>query len=256
VTLAGVTPSILAPAFIAGVLVIATHVPLGQRVLQRQIIFIDLAIAQIAGLGVLWAHSMHWQESAITVQLAAFSAALLGAFALYICERRWPGILEALIGTAFILAATAAILILANNPHAGEHLKDLLVGQILWIDADQLTPVALLYAVILFIWFRFAAARQPLPFYVLFALAITASVQLVGVYLVFASLIIPAIAVRKSRRHGLLIGYGLGAAAYAGGLLLSALLDLPAGAVIVWVLALFAVVTSMVIGRYQRRSRD
>ena len=249
-TLAGVAPSILVPAFIAGVLVIATHVPLGQRVLQRQIIFIDLAIAQIAGLGVLWAHSMHWQESAISVQLAAFSAALLGAFALYICERRWPGILEALIGTAFILAATAAILILANNPHGGEHLKDLLVGQILWIDADQLTPVALLYAVILFIWFRFAAARQPLPFYVLFALAITASVQLVGVYLVFASLIIPALATRSMDRvPGLGAAYGIGVSGYALGLLGSAWLDLPTGAVVVWTLAAVAVLWRFVLRR-------
>jgi zinc/manganese transport system permease protein len=249
-TLAGVDPVILGPAFIAGLLVVATHVPLGQQVLRRGIIFIDLAIAQIAGLGVLWAHAMEWRENLLTVQLTAFSAALMGALLLYWCERRWPEILEALIGTSFILAATAAILILANNPHAGEHLKDLLVGQILWIDADQLGPVALLYALILITWFGLKAAHQPLLFYVLFALAITASVQLVGVYLVFASLIVPAIAVRRSRRFGLLIGYGLGAVAYGGGLLLSALLDLPAGAVIVWVLAVFAIVVSMLIARY------
>lgn len=247
--LTGLDLVILGPAFIAGILVITTHVPLGQQVLKRGIIFLDLAIAQIAGLGVLWAHSMHWRDNAITVQLTAFSAALLGALALYLCEQRWPDILEALIGSSFILAATAAMLILANNPHGGEHLKDLLVGQILWIEAGQLAPVALLYTLILIAWFKLGAARRPALFHVLFALTVTASVQMVGVYLVFASLIFPAIAVRRSEQHALHIGYGLGIAAYAGGLLLSALVDLPAGAVIVWVLAGFGLLTSLVIKR-------
>jgi zinc/manganese transport system permease protein len=75
------------------------------------------------------------------IQLTAFSAALLGALALYFCERRWLEILEAVIGTSFVLAASAAILILANNPHGGEQLKDLLVGQVLWVDLNQLLPV-------------------------------------------------------------------------------------------------------------------
>ena len=250
-TLTGLDLAILGPAFIAGILVTATHVPLGRQVLKRGIIFIDLAIAQIAGLGVLWAHWMHWRDNAITVQLTAFSAALFGAFVLYLCERRWPDILEALIGTLFILAAAAAILILANNPHGGEHLKDLLVGQILWIELDRLLPVALLYTLILVLWFVLDAVHQPALFHVLFALTITASVQLVGVYLVFASLIIPALAVRRSERHALPIAYGVGVAGYGGGLLLSALVALPAGAVIVWVLALFGLFTAHII----RKSR-
>lgn len=241
--------TILGPAFLAGLLVLSTHVPLGQQVLRRGIIFIDLAIAQIAGVGVLWAHAMEWEENALTMQLTAFSAALLGALALYLCERRWPEILEAVIGTSFILAASAAILILANNPHGGEHLKDLLVGQVLWVDRDELVPVALLYSVILFVWFGFRGSQRPVLFYVLFALAITASVQLVGVYLVFASLIIPALAVRRLGRYAVFAAYLLGIASYAAGLLASALLDLPAGAVIVWVLALFGVAGSLMTAR-------
>jgi zinc/manganese transport system permease protein len=193
---------------------------------------------------------MAWEENALTMQLTAFSAALLGALALYQCERRWPEILEAVIGTSFILAASAAILILANNPHGGEHLKDLLVGQVLWVDRDQLVPVALLYAAILFVWFGFGASHRSVLFYILFALAITASVQLVGVYLVFASLIIPALSVRRSGKYALVAAYLLGIASYAVGLVLSALLDLPAGAVIVWVLALFGVTASLLIARF------
>jgi zinc/manganese transport system permease protein len=242
--------TILGPAFLAGLLVLSTHVPLGQQVLRRGIIFIDLAIAQIAGMGVLWAHAMDWEENALTMQLTAFSAALLGAFALYLCERRWPEILEAVIGTSFILAASAAILILANNPHGGEHLKDLLVGQVLWVDRDQLVPVALLYSVILFVWFGFGGSHRSVLFYVVFALAITASVQLVGVYLVFASLIIPALAVRRLGKYALFAAYLLGIASYAVGLFASALLDLPAGAVIVWVLAGFGVAGSLLAARF------
>jgi len=248
-TVQGVDISILLPGFIAGMLVIATHVPLGQQVLKRGIIFIDLAIAQIAALGVLLAHSWHWHESFVAEQLTAFGAALLGAFALYTCERRWPEILEAIIGTSFVLAATAAILVLANNPHSGEHLKDLLVGQILWVDYQQLLPVVLLYALVLLAWFAGRGAKRPMLFYVLFSLAITASVQLVGVYLVFASLIIPALAVRRLGRRSLATGYLIGMISYAVGLIVSASLDLPSGAVIVWTLALTGMAAALFMKR-------
>lgn len=242
-------PVILGPALLAGLLVLSTHVPLGRQVLQRGIIFIDLAVAQIAGLGVLAAHALGWESEGMALQATAFSAALLGALALYLCEKRWPESLEALIGTAFVLAASAGILLLAGNPHAGEHLRELLVGQILWVEMSQLSPVALLYALILPVWFVFRGARHPLLFYTLFALAVTASVQLVGVYLVFASLIIPALALRRRPRGSLLIAYAVGVCGYAAGLLAAALFDLPAGAMIVWMLAAFALLTSLLMKR-------
>ena len=239
-------PVILGPALLAGLLVLSTHVPLGRQVLQRGIIFIDLAVAQIAGVGVLAAHSMGWSSHGLALQATAFGAALLGALALYLCERRWPDVLEALIGTSFVLAASAGILLLAGNSQAGEHLGELLVGQILWVDTAQLWPVALLYTLILAVWFGFRGARHPLLFYTLFSLAVTASVQLVGVYLVFASLIIPALALRR-HRGTLLLGYAVGVCGYATGLLAAALFDLPAGAVIVWTLAACGLLTSLVM---------
>ncbi len=240
-------PVILAPALAAGLLVISTHVPLGQQVLRRGIIFIDLAIAQIAGLGVLLAHTLGFEDSGWALQFTAFLAALLGAIGLYQCERHWPETLEAVIGSAFILAATAGILLLANNPQGGEHLKDLLVGQILWVGFDQLLPVLGLYALILAAWFGLRAERHPALFYILFSLAVTASVQLVGVYLVFASLIIPALASRRFtlRCQSLFSGYVTGILGYTTGLVLSALFDLPAGAVVVWTLAAFGLLISV-----------
>lgn len=247
--LAALDPGILVPAVLAGVLVVATHVPLGQQVLARGIIFIDLAVAQIAALGVVGAHALGFEPDAAATQLAAGAAALAGAFCLHLAERRLAEVQEAIIGSAFVLAAAGGILLLATNPHAGEHLKDLLAGQILWVRPGQLVPVAALYAIVLALWF--ARPRDgSLRFYLLFALAVTASVQLVGVYLVFASLILPALATRRlPPRRALARGYALGVAGYVLGIVLSALLDLPTGPLTVWTLAAAALVTAVLPGR-------
>lgn len=238
---------ILGPALIAGLLVLATHVPLGMQVLDRGIVFIDLAIAQIAGLGVIGADALGLPEGGIAVQFAAIGAALLGALLLTWTEKRAPQQQEALIGVLFILAACAGILLLAGNPHGGEHLKDLLVGQILWVTTNQLLWLAGVSALLLAaLWSGWVARLGRFGFYAAFALAVTASVQLVGVYLVFSSLIIPALGTRAlGGRRRLALAYGLGAAGYALGLALSALLDLPSGAVIVWTLAACALAAAL-----------
>jgi len=242
----GLDVTILGPAFVAGLLVLSTHVPLGRQVLQRGIIFIDLAIAQIAGLGVIAAHVMHLDSPGYTVQLMAYGTATLGALLLYWCERNWPEVQEAIIGTSFIVAACIGILLLSGNPQAGEHLKELLVGQILWVDYSSLIPITIIYAVVLLLWQYLRSHEHPLLFYLLFAVAVTASVQLVGIYLVFASLIIPALSVRNAGKRGLLFAYGLGAAGYGLGLLGSALLDMPAGAVIVLTLACLGILSPVI----------
>lgn len=234
--------SILLPAFLAGLLVLATHVPLGMQVLSRGIVFIDLAIAQIATLGVIAADRLGFEPEAWVAQVAAVAAALLGALLLTWTERRWPDVQEALIGVLFVLAASGGMLLVANNPHGGEHLRDLLAGQILWVGYAQLLPVAALSAAILALWFGLGERLGRIGFYGLFAFAVTASVQLVGVYLVFASLIVPALASRLySSRIRLAAGYVVGAAGYVLGLGLSVLFDLPSGAMVVWTLALAGV---------------
>lgn len=248
--------AILGPALVAGVLVLSTHVPLGRQVLQRGIIFIDLAIAQVAGLGVIAAHSFNWEPGGWQVQAVAFAAALLGAALLSWTEKRWPDIQEALIGSLFVLAATGSILLLATNPQAGEHLKELLVGQILWVSYQQLLPITLLYAVVLIVWWRASDRRQrPFLFYSIFAITVTASVQLVGVYLVFASLIIPALGARRLNEYGLWAAYVMGLCGYGMGLAMSALLDLPAGAVVVWALALAAMIGASVVSLTVKRAQ-
>jgi zinc/manganese transport system permease protein len=236
----GVDITILGPAFLAGLVVASTHVPLGRQVLQRGIIFLDLAVAQTAGMGIVAAHTLHWEPGGWQVQLVAVGAAVTAAFLLHLTERRWPEIQEALIGCLFILASSGSVLLLATNPHGGEQLRELLVGQILWVGYHQIIPVALLFAAILALWYSPYRKRSLLLFYLLFALAITASVQLVGVFLVFATLILPALAVRRRETRADLVGYIVAATGYGVGLILAALLDLPAGAMIVYSLAVFA----------------
>ena len=237
--------SLLLPALIAGLLVTATHAPLGIQVLNRGIVFIDIAIAQIAGVGVIAADFFGWEGQGIAVQLAALSAALLGALFLTWTEKRWPDIQEAIIGTVFVLAATLEILLLAGNPHGGEYLKDMLVGQILWVGQMQVIVVAVLTAVVLGAWF--GVGRQRLGrvgFYLLFGLSVTASVQMVGVYLVFSSLIIPALASRNAVRWRLAKAYIVGGLGYLLGLVASNLFDVPTGAIIVWAMAVVGVIFS------------
>lgn len=234
--------SILGPALLAGVLVLATHVPLGREVLARGIIFIDLAIAQVSGLGVIAANRLGLDLGGFGAEVGAGVAAVGGALLLTWIERIYPEILEALIGVLFVLAATGGILLLAGDPHGSEALTDLLVGQILWVTPASLVPVAVLYAGVLAVWFGAVPRLGRVGFYLLFAVTVTASVQLVGVYLVFASLIVPAVAARGlPGTRGLATAFAVGFGGYLAGLVLSALFDLPTGAIIVWALAALAV---------------
>lgn len=238
---------LLQAPLVAGLLVLLTHVPLGIEVLRRGIIFIDLAIAQVAALGVIAATlaGLDGEESGWLTQVAAGGAALAGAWLLTWTEKHWPDLQEALIGLLFVFAAAAGILLLAQHPQGGEHLRDLLVGQILWVGWSSLWPVALLYAGLLWLWVGIAGAgrKSGFWFYAVFAVMVTASVQLVGVLLVFTSLIAPAVATRAlqgGRRLG--VAFAIGAAGYASGLVLSLIADVPAGAAVVCLLCLAALI--------------
>lgn len=234
-TTEGLQAGILLPAFAAGLLVLLTHVPLGMEVLRRGILFIDLAVAQIAGFGIVAAHALGAESHGWQMQAAALAAALAGACFLHWREKRNPEQQEAIIGVSFVAAACATLLVLAKDPQAGEHMRELLVGQILWTTWAGLAPLAMATAAVLALrrWRR----TSTLAFYLAFALAITASVQVVGVYLVFASLIVPALAARDRPMQG----FAVGVAGYAAGLIVSALFDLPSGAAIVLALVLAAI---------------
>lgn len=236
------TLEIVIPATVAGIIIALIHSVLGIEVLRRGIIFIDLAIAQIAGLCVvltaLWLHEPSW----IQTQAAAAIAALAAAGFFRWVENVLPHEQEAIIGSCFILAASGVLLALANHPHGGEEIQHILSGQILFISWSDILAFLPLYALAVLAWFGVPRLRSGLPFFVIFALVVTASVQLVGVYVVFASLILPALAVNTMKTYTSVVAISAGMVAVILGITASALSDLPAGPVLVFSFALVAII--------------
>ena len=193
------TITLIAPAFVAGAIISMAHVPLGQEVLKRGIIFMDLAVAQCAALGMIAFQVLlnidEYSYLGIYGPLASgIIAALTCAFIFHALEKHAGQYQESLIGCVFVLAASLSILLMANDPHGGEEMNNILSGQILWVDWSDIIIIAPIFIGILASWHIFRNKRNIL-FYPLFALAIPFSVNIVGVYLVFASLIFPALAV-------------------------------------------------------------
>lgn len=237
--------SVLGAPLAAGVMVAATHVTLGRRVLERGIVFIDLTIAQVAALGGIVLGLLGGPEEGWAVTAAAGVAALLAAGGLAWTEQRLAHVQEALIGSLYVLAASAAILLVAHNPHGAEHFEEMLSGQILWVNTADLWPLAIISAPLLALWVLWARHR-PMAFYFVFAIAVMASVRVVGVFLVFATLILPALAVHGlPERRASAAGFVLAVAGYALGLWLSVPFDLPAGPLIVCTLGALALAVAL-----------
>jgi len=236
---------LLWPPFLVALCLIGIHAYFGIEVLRRKVIFVDLALAQIAALGTTVAfmlgHSM--QGGAAYFYSLAFTlvAALLLSF-----TRQWSQRLpqEALIGVIYVVAAAAAILLIDRAPQGAEHLKQILTGNILTTGASELLTVVPLYVVIgavhALLRRRIAAADGAwgweFVFYASFGIVVTSSVALAGVLLVFSFLIIPAcIGVLYADRlsHQLAIGWITGTLASAAVLAASYAFDLPTGATMV-----------------------
>ena len=233
--------------FLAAVCLVAIHTWFGIQVLARNIVFVDLALAQIAALGATVAfmlgHAAQGGASFAYSFAFTLAAALLLAF-----TRKWAGRVpqEALIGVIYVVAAAAAFLLVDRAPQGAEHIKQILTGNILTVGGDDLILIAPLYAMVGIVH---ALLRNQLTspqsgwwwdffFYASFGLVVTSSVALAGVLLVFSFLIIPAAigllyAERLSRQ--LAIGWAAGSLASLAGLVLSYSLDLPTGATMVCV---------------------
>lgn len=212
--------------------------------------FIDLAIAQVVGLAIillgLWLEEPVW----IVGQGAAFAAGIAIALFFRWIERESPDEQEAVIGSSFIVAASVALLALANEPQGGETLRHVLSGQLLfatWGDIASFLPVYGLFAVL---WLAVPRLRAGTGFFVLFALVITASMQLVGIYVVFASLILPALAARSGRDYVHWRAFASGGVAVVAALAISAAADLPTGPFLVACLAASAAVMRLL---YRKR---
>jgi zinc/manganese transport system permease protein len=244
----GLSLDVLGPALVAGFLVIASHVPLGMIVLDRGIIFIDIALAQVAATGVVFGNLMWGGLTGWAVQASAVGAAIAVSGFLVWTDKRFPKVQEAIIGIVYVSAAAIQLMMLAFNPSGAEFLKKLLIGQILWSTPLQLVGVALIYAIALAIWYFRDLKRDRAMFYVVFAVVITFSVQIVGILLVFASLIVPALAARSvAPKWRLLIGFNIGAMGYLGGIVASAGLNTPTGASIVCAMVPAAIIAALVL---------
>ena len=241
--------------FLACLVLTAIHVYLGLHVLARGVIFVDLALAQVAALGVtiaflaghaIQSEAAYWYALAFTLGGAALFAASR--------TRRAPVPQEAIIGIVYAVSAAAAVLVVDRAPQGGEHIKQILVGSILTVTPAEVGTLALLYAPIgVLHWLvrrplleisfdpEGAGARRAVRawdfiFYASFGVVVTSSVRLAGVLLVFAYLIVPATAaaaLARSARGRLLVGWALGLLVSVAGLVASWTWDLPTGATVV-----------------------
>ena len=220
--------SILLVPLAAGLLVLLSHVPLGQQVLRRGIVFSDLAIAQVAALGALVAGTLS-HESTAAGWLGGGVAALAGSGVVAQVCRLWPERREALIGLVYVTSAALAVLWVSADPHGAQKLNAMLSGDVLWVNWADLGALAVATAAFLLAARPLARWRDGALFYPCFAVFVSLSVPLLGLYLVFASLVVPALAAAAAGR-GRLAAYAIGAAGYGLGLAGSLALDLPSGA--------------------------
>ena len=263
---------ILLPAFVAGLILTGMLAYLGVHVVERGVIFVDLSLAQIAALGttvgVLTGHDMHSEASLLFSLGFTFLGAAVFAFSRVHRKTRIPQ--EAIIGIAYAVAAAAAILTMSKVTGETEHLKEMLVGNILSVSWNELGRTALLFLVIGA--FHFILRRRFLSitldeedaerrmnvrfwdflFYASFGFVVTASVPIAGVLLVFSYLIVPAVSAMLFAERlwvRLTIGWTMGAIVSAIGVYLSFRWDLPTGATIVTslggALILFGIVRSL-----------
>ena len=248
---------ILLPAFVASLILTGIHAYLGVHVVERGVIFVDLSLAQIAALGATAGYLAGYDIHSPVAYVFSLAFTVLGAaiFAFTKVHRKTRIPQEAIIGIAYAVAAACAVLVMSKATRETEHLKEMLVVNILSVSWPELARTAGLYALVGAFHFvfrdRFLLISRNEPeaerrgwnirfwdflFYVSFGFVVTSSVAIVGVLLVFSFLIVPSVAAMLfSERLGvrLAIGWTMGAVVSAVGVYLSFQLDLPTGATIV-----------------------
>lgn len=248
--------SLLWIPFLMCLVLTGIHAYLGFHVIAREVVFVDIALAQMAALGATAAFLFGFELESWVSYALALSFTVAGALVLALTRSRERRVSqEAVIGVVYAVSAAAAVLLADRAPHGTEHIRSMLVGSILSVRGPEVLKVAALYcAVGLFHWLVrrpfFLISIDPARayregwrvrwwdflFYASFGLVVTSSVRVAGVLLVFSYLIVPAlagIALGRSIAARLLIGWGFGAAVSVIGMAASAVLDLPTGATVV-----------------------
>lgn len=254
--------------FLACLVLAGIHAYLGIHVLERKVVFVDLALAQIAALGAAVGVLFHMDLHGPSVYWLSLCATIAGAGVLALTRSRKGKIpQEAVIGIVYAVSAAASVLLLSNSPEGDEHIRFMLVGNILLVSWPEIVKMTVLYSVIGLIHWIFraqfnlissdpeSAYKKGLPvkfwdfiFYFTFGAVVTSSVQIAGVLLVFSLLIVPAVfAVRFSDKFSvrLMLGWLFSLASSIAGLIFSYVLDLPTGAAVICAFAGFLVISMM-----------
>lgn len=256
---------------IATVVLTGIHVYLGLHVVQRGVIFVDLAVAQLAAFGAILALILglgSWLGSGVSLSMA-----LLGGFFFAVSKQRIkPVPQEAMIGIIYALAAAGSILLLEKAPAQAHEIKEMLSGNLLFIQPQHLLKMTLIYAVVGGLHYLL---RKPMwalsmgksvskygvvlefAFYASIAVVVTSSVSVAGILMVFAYLTMPAVVALwwvKTQRARLLVGWAVGIVCSGLGLWGSVVFDLPSGPMIVVALGC-AVILSWVLAHGLQRGR-
>jgi len=258
---------IMVAPLIACLILTGIHTYLGLHVVERGVIFVDLALAQMAALGATVGFLFGFELHSLSGYLCSLAFALTGAAVFALSRFRHQVVpQEAVIGVVYAVAGAGAILILSRAPEGGEELKALLVGHLLFVSWAEILKVLVLYSLVGIVHWLFREKFFRLTrdaegafdrgenvrawdflFYATFALVVTSSVELAGVLLVFCFLTVPSlcgILLASGVRGRLLVGWTTGFIASAVGMWVSYQGDLPTGAAVVCVLGAMLILTA------------
>jgi zinc/manganese transport system permease protein len=245
------------------------HAYLGLHVIAREVIFVDIALAQIAALGATAAFLGGYDLETWGSYVFGLVFTVVGATVFALTRSRERRVSqEAVIGVVYAVSAAAAVLVADRTPHGAEHLRSMLVGSILAVRGSEVLKVACLYSVIgLFHWLcrrpfllistnpdkayadGWRVRRWDFLFYASFGVVVTSSVRVAGVLLVFSYLIVPTLAANLlggSVARRLAVAWGFGTFVSVVAMVASAILDLPTGATVVCAFGLILLVLAVV----------
>ena len=231
----------------AGLLMAMCLVPLGHRVLTRGMVFADLAIAQWAALGSLVGGRLVPSYTLMGIPVTSLILAMLAVALVHLILRYLPEHREATIGLLYVSGASLATLLVSSDPHGSQALARTLDGDLLWVTGSALLPLTAVTVAVL-IWQATGRRNSNRIFLVLFALAVTLTVEMAGIYVVFASLIATPLLLCHHGGAALWWAVVAAAAGHVVGLGLSAVYDLPAGPAVVLALVLAATLSRLIIG--------
>ncbi len=271
---------IMLPAFFECLILVGIHSYLGIHVIRRQVIFVDLALAQIAALGTTVAFLFGIMPKTTVAYWFSLGFTFIGAAIFSVSRFRKSKVpQEAIIGLVYALATAVAILVIDKAPHGAEHIKEMLTGNILWVKWSTIGKAALVYSLVGIFHYIFRdkfllISNNPekayqsgmsvvfwdFLFYVSFGIVITHSVGTAGVLMVFVFLVVPAVTsmmITDKLWQQLLIGWTMGLVVSVIGLYVSYVADLPSGPTVVsfYGLLLLLVVLVLYVVRAESKMR-